>query len=98
MFFICKDDKVSQDLARKFSENAKPGAIIPLTEEELEAYKDFQIVSTMDCESSLIEVKPDTMYLMTVSSSKANIEDCVIFCEQAKKIVNAKINIIRTKD
>jgi hypothetical protein len=95
MFFICKDDKVSQGLACKFSEKAKPGAIIPLTKEEFEAYKDFQIVSTKDSESSLIEMKPNTSYLMTVNSDKTCIDDCVRFVKAASKI-NSTISIVRT--
>jgi hypothetical protein len=95
MFFICKDDEVSKGLARKFSEEAKPRSIIPLTKEEFEAYKDFQVVSMMDSKSSLIEVKPNTSYLMTVNSDKTCIDDCVRFVEAASEI-RSTISIVRT--
>jgi hypothetical protein len=96
MFFICKDDEVSKGLARKFSEEAKPGSIIPLTKEELEAYKDFQVVSGVVGESGLIEVKPNTSYLMTIDSNKTNLDDCIKFLEIASEI-KSTISFIRTK-
>ena len=98
MFFICKNDEVSKGLARKFLENSeksKPESIIPLTKEEFEAYKDFQFVSMMDSKSSLIEVNPNTAYLMTVNSNKTCIDDCIKFIETAAKI-NSTISIVRT--
>jgi hypothetical protein len=69
-----------------------------IEEHELEAYKDFQVVSAMDSKSSLIEIKPDAMYLMTIDPRADNIDDCLSFCEQAKEVVNTYIRIIRIKE
>ncbi len=97
MFFICKDDKVSERVARKLSEQVKPGAIIPLDREEMEAYKDFQLISVMDGKGDLVEVKPETMYLMVVDSNKTCLDDCAEFCKSAFKQVGAVIRVVRTK-
>lgn len=44
LFYICKDDEVTISIVKKFTD-AKPGAIIPLNEEEWDVYhKNFEAI------------------------------------------------------
>lgn len=94
MFFICRDDEVSLSVAKKFAREAKPGAMIPLTNEEFDAYRDFELVSTMESGKELIEIKPDTMYMMIINAAETNIDD-IKYTNERIKTIGSEIRVVR---
>jgi len=92
MIFITEDLPGSQTLLEKLATQTRPGAIIPLNEDEMKVMKSSYILGLSHNNSSidLMEIDPNKQYLAAVDHH-VNIED--IF--QAIKYLKTKIGIVR---
>jgi len=79
IFLVNQDNPHSRSLMLKLSDRAKPGAIIPLTTEEMTLYRseDFQILTLNEDQSKIIPIIPEASYLFLLDPSKDSIDDAL---------------------
>lgn len=97
IFLVNQDNPCAQSLMIKLAEQAKPGAIIPLTDGEIELYcsPDFKEIIT-DRDNSPIkisEMEKGHHYVAVVDAARVNIDDIIKTGER----LGINISIIRTQ-
>lgn len=71
MFFLVEDTKAGKSLSIKLAKQAKPGALILLDKEEMEASKSMVTIGYMENNNSyaFIPFDPDKKYIAVVDGS-----------------------------
>ena len=95
MFFLVEDTKAGKSLAVKLSEQAKPGALIPVTKEEMEASKNMRTIGYQESNSNcaFVPLDPNTRYLAIVDKS-VNVHDLT----KSISVLGVNVGIVRTDD
>ena len=85
MFYLVNEETAAANsLMEKMAEQARPGALIPCTEEELRCFgRDFIPVAINPTESKLIEVDPDKTYML-FADNEMNLDDILAFIDGRK--------------
>jgi hypothetical protein len=79
MFYLINNETAAANsLMKKMAEQAKPGALIPCTREEIDCFNngDFVPVAMTQTESKLIEIDRSRTYVIFVDENM-NIDDAV---------------------
>lgn len=94
MIFITEDLPGSKTLLEKLATQTKPGAVIPLTEDEMKIMKSSYILGLSQKNSAieLIEVDPNKRYIAVVDEN-ANIDDIFLIREH----MEVMIGVVRVK-
>lgn len=94
MFLVDETTAAAQSLIQKLSEQSKPGAIIPLTSEEMDVYQssDFEVLSIGEENSNIIEIDPEKSYVFMCDPANTVIQDVINITHR----LGAKIAIVRT--
>jgi hypothetical protein len=101
IFLVDQDDPAAKTLMKKLAERSKPGAIIPLTSEEMALYNDSEsfkhvLIGSSFGNPSITKLEPNSNYVF-VCDTNVNIDDVVQLRERAFELDGIKIGIVRAR-
>jgi len=77
IFLVNQDKPSARSLMLKLADQAKPGAIIPVTNEEMALYQSvhFQVLAMGNSDQKIIELDTKAPYIFLLDPKKDNIDE-----------------------